>query len=212
MIDIGVARPSAQGQAMISTDTAATSPIGEGAAPARRSPRREGQRSAMAITAGTNQPDDLVGQPLDRRAASAAPAATIWTMRASMVSRPTFSARMTKAPVVFIVPPITLGAGLLGDRHGLAGDHRFVERRAAFASPRRRPAPSRPAARAAGRRPRSASSATSSSVPSSLEPPRRLRRQVEQRADGAAEVCSRARSSSTWPSSTSTVITAAASK
>ncbi len=55
MIDIGVASPSAQGQAMISTLTAATRPNAS-PAPARTSPRRRTPRSPTAITAGTNQP------------------------------------------------------------------------------------------------------------------------------------------------------------
>jgi hypothetical protein len=75
--------------------------------------------------------------------------------------------------------------------------------------PRHRPAPSRRAARAAGRR-RNVLERDVFVVPSS-DAPRRLRREVEQRRI-APEVCSRARSSSTWPSSTSTVMTAAASK
>ena len=51
--------------------------------------------------------------------------ATICTICASSVSRPTFSARMTKPPDWLSVPAIDLVAGLLGDRHGLAGHHRL---------------------------------------------------------------------------------------
>jgi hypothetical protein len=68
---------------------------------------------------------------LDRRAAALC-LATIWTICASMVSRPTFSARITRPPVWLIVPPISFVARFLGDRHGLAGDHRFIDRAAAF--------------------------------------------------------------------------------
>jgi hypothetical protein len=52
------------------------------------------------------------------------------TMRmicASTVAEPTAVARKAKAPVRLIVPP-TRGAGALGDGHGLAGDHGFVEK------------------------------------------------------------------------------------
>jgi hypothetical protein len=87
--------------------------------------------AATAITAGTNQPDTVsasrwIGARL--RWASA----TIWTMRASMVSRPIFSARITRPPVWLIVPPISFDAGFLGHGHGLASDHRFIDRAAAL--------------------------------------------------------------------------------
>ena len=57
---------------------------GETAAPARRCSTRRMPASATAITAGTNQPRHLVGQPLDRRPRAAAPprpsarSATAW--------------------------------------------------------------------------------------------------------------------------------------
>ena len=55
MIDIGVARPSAQGQAMISTLTAATSPKAKrGSGPNIAQDAKA--MSATAITVGTNQP------------------------------------------------------------------------------------------------------------------------------------------------------------
>ena len=52
-------------------------------------------------------------------------------MRASMVSRPTFSARMTKLPVRFIVPPMTLCARCFRHRHGFACHHGFIDAAAA---------------------------------------------------------------------------------
>ena len=56
MIDIGVARPSAQGQAMISTLTAATRPNAiRGSGPNQA--QAPNATSATAITTGTNQPD-----------------------------------------------------------------------------------------------------------------------------------------------------------
>ena len=69
--------------------------------------------SATAITAGTNQPDDLIGQALDRRAAAlrlarpAARSAPAWCR-----GRPS-RASMTSAPVWFSVPPITLAPASL---------------------------------------------------------------------------------------------------
>ena len=54
------------------------------------------------------------------------------TIRASAVSRPTCVARMTNVPFVLSVDPMTVGAGPLLDRDRLAGQHRFVDRRAAL--------------------------------------------------------------------------------
>ena len=87
--------------------------------------------SAAAITAGTNQPATWsarrwIGARL--RCASA----TICTICASSVSRPILSARMTKLPVLLSVPPMTWAPASLRHRHGFAGDHRFVDRGAAF--------------------------------------------------------------------------------
>ena len=56
MTDIGVASPSAQGQAMISTDTAATSPFASpGAGPTIAHTKKAS--TAAAMTVGTNHPD-----------------------------------------------------------------------------------------------------------------------------------------------------------
>jgi hypothetical protein len=49
-------------------------------------------------------------------------------MRDNIVSAPTFSAAMTRAPVPLIVPPNHLGSGRLFNRHRLAGDHRLIDR------------------------------------------------------------------------------------
>ena len=56
MIDIGVARPNAQGQAMMSTETAAIRPyVKRGSGP--QTDHAKNARSAASITAGTNQPE-----------------------------------------------------------------------------------------------------------------------------------------------------------
>ena len=148
---------------------------------------------------------DLVGQPLDRRAAALRLRHHLHDLRQQRVA-----------------------ADLVGAHHEAAGgveraaDHARVfapwspawirrspwihRARSGLRARRRRPAPSRRAARAGGRRPATASSETSSSLPSAL-----TRRAVfgarSSSARIAPEVASRARSSSTWPSSTSTVIT-----
>ena len=96
MIDIGVARPSAQGQAMMRTLTAATSPNAiRGSGPNHaQAPKAT---SATAITTGTNQPETWSASRwigARERCASA----TILTICDSKVSRPTLSARITKPP------------------------------------------------------------------------------------------------------------------
>ena len=56
MMDIGVARPRAQGQAMIRTETAAINPWARrGDGP--QSPQAAKASSAITMTMGTNQPD-----------------------------------------------------------------------------------------------------------------------------------------------------------
>ena len=117
--------------------------------------------------------------------ASAAPSPpSARSARAACRGRPC-AARMTNEPELVDRAGDDLVAGLLGHRHRLAGHHRFVDRRSGLRSPRRRPACSRPAARAGDRRPR----------PRRARRPRRCRRsstrravfgcKVEQRADRA---------------------------
>ncbi|MNJ41437.1 hypothetical protein D3C77_363620 [compost metagenome] len=208
MIDSGVARPSAQGQAMISTDTAATrakAKRGSGPKPAQTA----NAIAATRITAGTNQPETRSAMRwMGARLRWAW--ATICTIWESRVSAPTFSARMTKEPVLLMAPPITLSPGSL-----VTGMDSPVTMDSSIAT---RPSTSSPSTGtfSPGRTRRLSptriwSSPTSSSVPSA-----RTRRAVlgarSSRALMAPDVCSRARSSRTWPSSTSTVMTAAASK
>ncbi len=50
---------------------------------------------------------------------------------ARAVSAPTLVARKVNEPVVFMVAPITSAPAALEHRHGLAGEHRFVDRRRA---------------------------------------------------------------------------------
>ncbi len=106
MIEVGVASPMAQGQAMMSTATALTrAKPSAGCGPnTTQTPK---VTTAMAMTAGTNQPVTL---STSAWIGSLAPwaASTMRTICASTVSEPTFSARKRKAPVVLIVPPTTL--------------------------------------------------------------------------------------------------------
>jgi hypothetical protein len=105
MIDIGVASPSAHGHAMMSTETALTT-----ANAIRGSGPHWDHATKLAIatstTAGTNQAETRsasrwIGARL--RCASA----TICTMRASRVSRPTPRASTIRDPVPLTVPPTT---------------------------------------------------------------------------------------------------------
>src|SRR5439155_16096360 len=109
MIDIGVAKPSAHGQAMISTARALTSAKAiAGVGP--KSDQAAKVSSAATMTPGTNQPETVSARAwigARERCASA----TIWTIWASNVSLPTRSARMTKVPVALTVAPVTLSPG-----------------------------------------------------------------------------------------------------
>ena len=187
MIDIGVARPERARAGDDQHRHGRDQRHRQNAAPGPNiSPGDEGQRRRRAMTTGTNQPDDLVGQALDRRADALRLRPPSARSATAACRAPTFSARMTKPPVWLSVPPMTLAPDFLGHRHRLAGDHRLVDRRRGLRSPRRRPAPSRRAARAAGRRPRPHRAAPLRRCRPALDPPRGLRRQVEQRADRAA--------------------------
>ena len=105
MMDTGVARPSAHGQAMMSTEIATTRALanaGDGPQIAQTAKAT----TAITMTARTNHAETWsasfwIGARV--RAASL----TIWTMRASSVSAPTRSARIRKEPVWLTVPPVT---------------------------------------------------------------------------------------------------------
>ena len=104
MMEVGVARPMAQGQAMISTATALTSACDRAGAGPRNSQSRKVSR-ATPITAGTNQPvTRSTSACIGRRAPCAA--STMRMMRASMVSAPVWVTRSVKLPDVFSVPPV----------------------------------------------------------------------------------------------------------
>ena len=207
MIDIGVARPSAHGHAMISTATALTSACarrGSGPKSAHDDERDDARRRSRPARTSRTRCRPAAGSAR----AIAAPRRPCATICASSVSLPTRSARITKLPVPLTVPPVTRSPGRFLDRHRLAGDHRLVDGARALehdavdrhllAGPHAQPIAD--AARA--------SSGTSSSVPSAS-----IRRAVFGARPSSARIAAlvrlRARSSSTWPSSTSTTMTAA---
>jgi hypothetical protein len=208
MIDIGVARPSAQGHAMISTDTAETMAKTKRRLRARDQPGDEGAMIATATTAGTKY--DATGRPAPGSArASAAPSDHLDDLREHRVLADLHRLHDERAVLVERaagdidrLPPWTPGSGspvsmLSSTRNGppsrhhrpgrlarahahqVAGDD-VVQRRIVFV--------------AIGVMRRAVFGARSIS------------------ALIASPVRSRARSSSTWPTKTSAMMTTAASK
>ena len=166
-------------------------------------------RIAISTTAGTNQPDTLSASAwigARERCASA----TMRTICASMVSWPTRSARISRPPVPLTVAPVTFspavfstgtGSPLIIDSSTLLWPSSTTPSTGIFSPGRtRRTSPTT-----------TSSSATSCSVPSD-DTRRAVLGARPSRARMARPVAERARSSSTWPRSTSAVITAAASK
>jgi hypothetical protein len=165
--------------------------------------------TATAITAGTKYPATVsamrwIGARL--RCASA----TMATICDSMVSEPTLSARITSAPVPFTVPPMTRSPAPFstGMDSPVTMDSSTALRPSSTAPSTGTPSP--------GRTRNRSPTCTSASVISSSSPFSLRRRAVLgarfSSARMAPPVCSRARNSSTCPSSTRTVMTAAASK
>jgi len=138
MMDIGVAKPRAQGQAMIRTATAlarARAAACTGAAAKLGSVpnhNQSAQRERGRAHHRRREPArHRIGQLLHRRAASLC-GGTISMICASKVSLPTRSARIRNAPVLIERGARYPIAGGLGDRHGFAGDHRLVHAARAF--------------------------------------------------------------------------------
>ena len=187
MIAVGVARPMAQGQAMISTAIALARAYGQPRLGAEQHPAREGQGRDADARPGTNQP---VTRSATRWIGAFEPwarstSATIWD---SVVSRPTRSARMTNEPRGVHRRADDPVAGDLLDRQRLAGEHRLVHGGRARRSRRRRPAPARRAGRARGRRP----------PPGRAARHARLRRAARARCPAAAEAAT-STAPAAWP-------------
>jgi hypothetical protein len=208
MIDIGVARPSAHGHAMISTATAFTMACAKrGSGPKVTHPMNV--TNAIAITAGTNQPATLsASRWIGARVRCAW--LTICTICASMVSLPTRSARITRDPLPFMVAPITREAAVFSTG---ADSPVIMDSSTALSPSSTMPStgifsPGRTRSRSPGF---TSSSGTSRSEPLSL-----IRRAIfglrSSSARIALDVWLRARSSNTCPSNTRVTIAAAASK
>ena len=206
--DMGVASPSAQGQAMIRTETAARRPWAiRGSGPTSAQVTKAA--TAIATTAGTNQAATMSATRwMGARLRWASP--TSLTIRARSVSAPTRSARITREPVPFTVPPTRPAPGVFST--GI-GSPLTMDSSTALAPSRTIPSTG---TRSPGRTRRRSPSFTSDvgisfSLPSpatSLE----VSGASSRRERRALLVRLRARSSSTWPRRTRTVITAAASK
>jgi len=211
MIDIGVARPSAHGQAMIRTATALTSAWASRASSGPAIVHTANVATAAASTRGHEVRRHHVGEPLDRRAAALAPSPTHAHDLGEHGRAADALGAHHELPVPLIVPAVTAAAGGHLDRERLAGDQRLVDRAGALdddAVDRQLLARTDPQPVARTTR----SIAISCSLAVAGEPARGARGEIEQRPDRAGRRAARARSSSTWPSRTSVVITAAGSK
>ena len=125
MIDIGVARPSAQGQAMISTATALTSAwASRGSGP--QNAHTVKVATATAITIGTNHADTVIGKPLDGRTGTLRLADHADDLGQQGIGAHALRFHDERAGAVHGAAG-HLGAGSFLDGNRLAGDHRFVD-------------------------------------------------------------------------------------
>ncbi len=177
-----------------------------------RSPRRPGGESQQRREDHQRHEPagDLVGEALDRRAAALGVGDHLHDAGSS-VSRPTFSAVITSAPERLMVPPISVSPSLLptGMDSPVTIDSSSDER------PSTTDAVHRHLLAGAHAQPVADDDGVERDLLFRCRLPLTRRAVLGARSSSARmapEVCSRARSSSTWPSSTSTVMTAAASK
>ncbi len=208
MIAIGVASPSAHGQAMISTATAFTNAYAKRGCGPQMSHARNVSPEA-AITAGTNTPATRsASRWMGARLRCASP--TMRTICASTVSLPTRSARISMVPVPFTVAPTRrapdifstgIGSPVSIDSSTVLAPSSTTPSTGIFSPGRTRSrSPTRTRSRGISR----------SAPPSSTR--RVMRGERSSRARIALPVCPRARNSSTCPTRTKMVIAAAASK
>ncbi len=151
MIAVGVARPSAHGQAMTTTAmNAVRARVVRGSGPATSQIAKVSP--ATIRTSGTKT--SLI-RSTSRWIGAFEPCAR-WTrsmIEARTVSRPTRVARITTLPERVQGGADQLVTGRLVDRQGLAGQHRLVDRGPTLDDDRRRRGPSRRTGPGAGRRP-----------------------------------------------------------
>ena len=111
-IAVGVARPIAQGQAMIITATKATSAGAKRSPGGSRSNQMTNVAMARLITTGVKYPE-ITSASLAIGARLACASCTIRTICWSVVSRPTLVARNVNEPVALTLPPTTIDPGAL---------------------------------------------------------------------------------------------------
>ena len=128
MSAVGVASPSAQGQAMMSTATAAVN--ASAASPVERS-QPASVASEIARTTGTKTRRDPVGEALHRRLARLRLGHEPGDLGERRVGADARGAHDEPAESL-IVPPATSSRRADLDRNRLAGQHRAVDRRAAL--------------------------------------------------------------------------------
>ncbi len=179
---VGVASPSAHGQAMISTATAAEN---ANAAPAPAPSQKPSVATAIAITIGTKTPETRSA----RRCTGALPDWASVTSRAicaSAVSAPTAVARTMRRPPTLTVAPTTSSPGADLDRHALPRQQRPVDCGAALLDDavRRTFSPGTNDEPVADLK--LARSATRRSTPSVVEDVRLLRAELQQRLERGA--------------------------
>ena len=126
MTDMGVASPSAHGQAMISTATAATRACARrGSGPTAA--HTTNATTAIAMTDGTNQAETRSARRWigARERCASATIATMHRVAADLVGADDQGTGLVESPADHVV------AGGLGDRHRLTSDQRLVQRGAA---------------------------------------------------------------------------------
>ncbi len=202
---VGVARPSAQGQAMMRTATAAVAANSRGS-PASCQPANV--IKAMMSTIGTNTPE-IVSASACTGALRVWASSTMRAMRDSSVSSPSAVARTTRRPLAFRVAPITGSPGSLS-----TGSDSPVTIDSSTAEPPETTTPS-VAIFSPGRTTNSSPSLRKSIGTRSSTPPRRIvasEAPSVSRARSAAELWVRARASNQRPASRKVMMATTASK
>ena len=131
MIEVGVASPMAQGQAMMRTETPGHKRVGQGGRGARPAARPETVNAASAMTAGTNHSVIRSTRPWIGNLAPCA-CSTMRMICASVVSAQTpCGAELEAAGAVDGAAGDRIALGL-GDGNRLSGDHALVDMGAAL--------------------------------------------------------------------------------
>ena len=131
MIDIGVARPRAHGQAIISTATALTKAQARAGCSGAAMAHTKNVRMAIPTTAGTKYPATSVGDFLDRRTAPLGIGHHVHDLRQYGVLADLLGHHQEGAGLVDRAADHGIVLLLL-DRHRFAGNHRLIDGTLAF--------------------------------------------------------------------------------